>query len=98
MLFGSVFAKLEDLGVVHFGDQILRSFAKLVDLMRLAQVLKEGFLMLVVLALFDQLLDLVLAMCILLCDCRKEYARNYVVNGVVPGFPVTLRIAGWDPR
>ena len=71
MLFGRVFAKLEDLGVVHFGDQILRFFAELVDLLRLAQVLKEGFLVLVVLELFDQLLGLVFAICILLFDCRK---------------------------
>ena len=92
------FRKLEDLGVVHFGDQILRFFAELVDLLRLAQVLKEGFLVLVVLELFDQLLDLVLAVCILVFNCRKWYARNSVVNGVVPSFPVTLRFAGWVPR
>ena len=66
LLFGRVFAKLEDLGVVHVGDQILRFFAELVDLLRLAQVLKEGFLVLMALELFDQLLDLVLAICILL--------------------------------
>ena len=42
--FGRVFEKLEDLGVVHVGDEILRFFAELVDLLRLSQVLKEGFL------------------------------------------------------
>ena len=98
LLLGRVFAKLEDLGVVHVGDQILRFFAELVDLLRLAQVLKEGFVVLVALGLFDQLLDLVLAICILLFDCRKGYARNSVVNGVVPGFPVTLQddLASWS--
>ena len=94
MLFGRGFAKFEDLGVVHVGDQILRFFAELVDLLRLAQVLKESFLVLVALELFDQLLDLILAICILLLDCRKGYAKNPVVNGVVPGFPGTLRFAG----
>ena len=81
-----MFAKLEDLGVVHVGDQILRFFAELVDLQRLAQVLKEGFLVLVVLKLFDQLLDLVLEICILLFEDRKTYAKNSVINGVVPSF------------
>ena len=36
LLFGRVFAKFEDLGVVHVGDQILRFFAELVDLLGLA--------------------------------------------------------------
>ena len=40
LLFGRIFAKLEDLGVVYLGDQILRFFAELGDLLRLAQVLK----------------------------------------------------------
>ena len=54
--------------------------------------------MLVVLEVFDQILDLVFAICILLFDCRKWYARNSVVNGVVPGFLVTLRFTSWVPR
>ena len=62
--FGRIFAKSEDLGGAHVGDQILR----------LAQVLKEGFLVLVVLELLDQLLDLVFTCCILLFNCRKWYA------------------------
>ena len=70
LLFGRIFAKFEDLGVVQVGDQILRFSAELEDLLRLAQVLKEGFLLFVVLELLDQLLDLVLAYCILLLDCR----------------------------
>ena len=41
----------------------------------------------VALELLDQLLDLVFAICILLFGCTKGYARNSVVNGVVPGFP-----------
>ena len=46
-------------------------FAELIDLLRLAQVLKERFLVLMALELFDQLLDLVLAICILMFDYRK---------------------------
>ena len=32
VLFGRIFAKFEDLGVVQVGDQVLRFFAELVDL------------------------------------------------------------------
>ena len=99
MLFGRVFAKLEDLGVVHVGDQIFRFFAELVDLLRLAQVLKEGFLVLVALELFDQLLDLVLAMLYPAARLSESgIAKNYVVNSVVRSFPVTLRFTRWVPR
>ena len=58
----------------------IRSCDSLLNLLilRLAQVLKEGFLVLVALELFDQLLDLDLAICI-----EKEYAWNSVVNGFV---------------
>ena len=69
LLFGRIFAKFEDLGVVQVGDQILRFFAELVDLLRLTHVLKEGFPLLVVLKLLDQLLDLVFTCSILLLDC-----------------------------
>ena len=48
----------------------------------------------VALELLDQLLDLVFAICILLFDCRKGYARDSVVNGVVTSFPGTRRFAG----
>ena len=34
--FGRIFAKLEDHGVVHVGDQVLRFFAELADLLRLS--------------------------------------------------------------
>ena len=83
----------EDLGVVHVGDQVLRFFAELVDLLRLSQVLNEGFFMLVVLELLDQPLGFVLACCIRLLDCRKRYSRYSVVHGVVADFTVTFRIA-----
>ena len=76
MLFGRIFVTFEDLGVVQVCDQILRFLAEFVDLLRLAQVLKEGFLLFVVLELLVQLLDLVLACCVLLLDCRKVYAKN----------------------
>ena len=33
LLFGRIFAKFEDLGVVHVGDQVLPFFAELVDLL-----------------------------------------------------------------
>ena len=36
LLIGRIFAKFEDLGVVHVGDQLMRFFAELVDLLRLA--------------------------------------------------------------
>ena len=72
LLFGRIFAKFEDLGVVHVGDQILRFSAELDDLLCLAQVLKEGFLILEVLELLDQLLDFVLTCCILLFELSEE--------------------------
>ena len=40
-MFGRIFAKFEDLGVVQVGDQVPRIFAELVDLLRLAQILNE---------------------------------------------------------
>ena len=94
MLFGRGLAKFDDLRVVHVGDQILRFFAELIDLLRLAQVLKEGFLVRVALELLEQLFDFVSTMCTLQFDCEKVYARNSVVNGVVSGFPGTLRWVG----
>ena len=36
LLFGRIFAKFEDLGVVHVDDRVLQVFAQLVDLLRLA--------------------------------------------------------------
>ena len=94
-MFGRIFAKFEDLAVVQVFDQILQFFAELVNLLRLAQVLKEGFIMLVVLELLDQPLDLVLAYRILRLDCRKRYFRYFVVQDVVKDFPVTFRVVRW---
>ena len=45
LLFGRIFAKFEDLVVVQVGEQVLRFFAELVDLLRLTQVLNEWFFM-----------------------------------------------------
>ena len=67
LLFGRIFAKFEDLGVVHVGDQVLRFLAELVDLIRLSQILNERIFILVVLEL-DQPLDFVFAYCILRLD------------------------------
>ena len=44
LLFGRGLAKFEGLSVVHVGDQLLRLFAELIDLLRLVQVLQERFL------------------------------------------------------
>ena len=90
LLFGRIFAKFEDLGVVQVGDQVLRFFAELVDLLRLARVLNESFFMFVVLELLDQPLDFVLAYCMLRLDCRKRYSRYSVIHGVVTDFTVTF--------
>ena len=63
------------------------SVREVVDLPRLAQVLKEGFIVLVVLRHFDQLLDFVFMCCILLFDCRKRYSRNSVIHDVATSSP-----------
>ena len=54
--------------------------------------------MFVVLELLGQLLDLVLACCILRLDCRKKYSRYSVIYGVVTSFPVTFRIRSMVPK
>ena len=41
LLFGRIFAKFEDLGVVQVGDQVLRFLNELLDLLRLPQVMKK---------------------------------------------------------
>ena len=41
LLFGRMFAKFEDLGVVQVCDQLMRFCPELVDLPRLAQILNE---------------------------------------------------------
>ena len=92
MLFGRIFEKFEDLGVVHVGDQVLRFFAERVDLLRLFQILNEQIFILVVLELLDQPLDVVLAYCILRLDCRKRCSGYSLVHGAVTGFTVTVRV------
>ena len=74
------------------------SLLNLLIFFRLAQILKIWFLMLWVLELLDQLLDFVLACCILLLDCRKRYSRYSVIHSFVTSFTVTFRIAWWFPR
>ena len=78
LLFGRIFAKF--LGVVHVGDQGLRFFAELVDLLRLFQILNNRWFNLLVLELLDQPLDTVLAYCILRLDCRKRYSGCSVLQ------------------
>ena len=90
LLFGRIFAKF--LGVVHVGDQCLRIFAELVDLLRLFQILNKRIFILVVLELSDQPLDFVLAYCILRLDCRRRYSGYCVVHGAVTSFTVTVRV------
>ena len=58
---------------------ILRFLAELVDLLRLLEVLDEGFFVRVVPELLDQLFDFVLAMCILLYNCRKKYTSRMIL-------------------
>ena len=93
LLFGRSFAKFEDLGVVQVGDQNLRFFAELFDLLRLAQILNEWLCL-----WFSNFSINFLTLFSRVVSCWKWYARNSVVNGVVPGFSVTLRIAWWVPR
>ena len=52
--------------------------------------MQERLLVRVALELLNQLFDYV---CVLLFDCRMEYAGFSVVNVVAPGFPGTLRCA-----
>ena len=49
MFLGRGFAKLEDLGVAHVGDQLLRLFAERINLFSLSQVLQEELLVRVIL-------------------------------------------------
>ena len=48
-----------------------------------------------VLELLDQLLDLVLACCILLLDCRKRYSRYSVIHCVVTHVPKMILRLGF---
>ena len=71
-MFERSFAKFEDLNAVHVGDELLRFLAEVVDLQRLFQLLKEGFLVRVAVELLNQLFDLFFAICILLFDCGRS--------------------------
>ena len=79
---------LEDLRVVHVGDQLLRFLAEHVNFVRLFQVLQERLLVRVTLELLNQLLDRHCAICVLLLDYGKRNARNPVVNVSATGFSV----------
>ena len=96
LLFGRIFAKFEDLDVVHVGDQIQRFCAELVDLLRMSQILNWANLYSCGSQLLDQPLDFGLACCVLLLDCRKElqnccdprycyrFLRNFSNRSMVP--------------
>ena len=91
LLYGRGFAMFEDLRVVvHVGDELLRFLAEIVEVFRLLEVLKEGFLVRLVLELLNQLLDFVFAICILFFNYRTKYTKNSVIHGVVPCLTGTL--------
>ena len=60
--------KLEDLRIVHFGDQLPRLFAELINFFSLVQVLQERLLVRVALELLNKLFDCVSAIRVLLFD------------------------------
>ena len=83
--FGRSFAKLEDLRIVHVGDQLLQFFA---ELFNLARPIQERHLVRVTVELLNQLLDRLCAICFLLLDYGKRNARNPVVSVSATGFSV----------
>ena len=85
---------LEDLGVVHVGDQVLRFFAELVDLLRLSQVLNECFFALVVVELL--LLNLQKEVLQVFCDPRCCYRFPLQLFESLDGPPDDL--ASWFCR
>ena len=89
MFLGRGFAKLEDLGIAHVGDQLLRLFTELTNLPRLIQVLQETLLVRVILGLLNQLFDRFFAIRVLLLDCRMRYAWYSKVNVAATSFTVT---------
>ena len=91
MFLGRGFAKLEDLRIAHVGDQLLRLFAKRINLFGLIQVLQEKLLVRVVLELLNQLFDRFSVIRVLLLDCRMRYALYSKVDVAAAGFPVTSR-------
>ena len=76
-----VFAKLEDLCVVHVVDQLLRRSV-------LVKSFNENSLLAVILELLEQLFDRFSAIRVLLLYCRLRYA-SYSVIDVATGFPDT---------
>ena len=96
LLFGRIFAKFEDLGVVQVGDQVLRFLNLLIFCVWLKPLMNDSLCLWF--SNFSINLLTVLAYCILRLDCRKRYPRNSVIHGVVTSFPVTFRIARWFPR
>ena len=93
MFLGGCFAELEDLRIVHVGDQVLRHFAELVQLVDLFQVLQERLLVRVVLELLNQLLDRFSAIRVLLLECTLRDARKSLIDVVAAGFAVTAGCA-----
>ena len=93
MILGRGFAKLEDIRVVHVGDQLLRLFAELINFFDLIQVLQEKLLVRLVLELLNQPFDRFSAIRVLLLDCRMRYAWYSIVHVPAAGFTVTSRYA-----
>ena len=87
------FAKLEDLGNAHVGDQLHQLFAERMTLFGLIQVLQERLLLRVILELLNQLFDRFFAIRVRLLDCRMRCAWYSIVNVAAAGFSVTPRYA-----
>ena len=93
LFFGRGLAKLEDLRIVHIGDQLLRLFAEFINFFSLVQVLQERLLVRVALELLNQLFDCFSAIRVLLLDCRMRYAWYSTGDVAAAGFHVTHRYA-----
>ena len=93
LFLGRGFAKLEDLGIAHVGDQLLRLFAERTNLFGLIQVLQERLLARVILELLNQLFDCFFSIRVLLLDCGTRCAWYSIVDVAAAGFSVTSRCA-----
>ena len=93
LFLGRGVAKLRDLGIAHVGDQLLRLFAELVNLLSLFQVLQERLLVRMMIEQLNELFDRFFAIRVLLLDCRMRYAWYSMVNVAAGGFSVTSRYA-----
>ena len=80
MCLGRGFAKLEDLGIAHVGDQLLRPLAERIYFISLIQVLQERLLVRVILETAEQFVEGFFVICVLLLDCRMRYAWYSKVN------------------